>query len=214
MSRRARAAGFAVAAILCAGLAAGATGRPDASAQFGALREVVVAAAPLPAREKLRARDLELRRVPESFVPPDAIASPAQAAGHRPVAPIPAGGYVLGSQLAAGAQREQRRPAVGAGLVPVEITVQEAGALEVTPADRVDVVVTTEPGPGRQGRTYVAASAVALIDLRAAAAQAGGEVVPGSSGESWVATVAVTRAEALRLIQAESFARSIRLIGR
>ena len=130
------------------------------------------------------------------------------------MAPIPAGGYVLGSQLAAGAQREQRRPAVGAGLVPVEITVQEAGALEVTPADRVDVVVTTEPGPGRQGRTYVAARAVALIDLRAAAAQAGGEVVPGSSGESWVATVAVTRAEALRLIQAESFARSIRLIGR
>ena len=214
MSRRARAVGFAAAAALCAGLAAGATGaEPDPAAQFGTLREVVVAAEPLPARRSLRPGELELRRVPESFVPPDALESPAQVAGRKPVAPVPAGGYVLASQLASAGRHPSSRPELQTGLVPLEITVAAAAPLEGSAADRVDVVVTTEPGPGRTGRTYVAAPGVALLDLRAAA-EPGSEVVPGPSAESSVATVAVTRAQALHLIQAESFARSIRLIGR
>ena len=34
-----------------------------------------------------------------------------------------------------------------------------------------------------------------------------------AAGETWVATLALTRAQALRLIHAQSFAREVRLIG-
>ena len=212
MSRRVRAVAFAGAAALCAALAAGATESDSGDAeQFGALRQVVVAAAPLPARRQVRPASLELRRVPESFVPPDSLQSPAQAVGRSPVAPIPAGGYVLASQLAVEQARPRRRPSLHAGLVPVEIAVQATGPLAGRGVERVDVVVTTEPGPGGSGRTRVAAAGVALIELRAAPAEpAGGVTAPVTAGS--VATLAVTRAQALRLIQAESFARTIRLI--
>jgi pilus assembly protein CpaB len=221
VSRRGRAIAFASAAAICAGLAAGATGRSDdqLAVQGGALREVLVAARPLEPRRKLSAAELgnavETRRIPESFVPADALASPAQAVGRRPAVAIPAGGYLLSSELVAPGSSPRARPEADPGQVPVEITVTGAGALASgsAAARRVDVVVTTEPGPGRTGRTYVAAPGVALLDLRAAA-EPGNEIVPGASAESSVATVAVTRAQALRLIQAESFARSIRLIGR
>ena len=77
----------------------------------------------------------------------------------------------------------------------------------------MDVVVTTEPGPGGTGRTFVAAGAVALLDLSPAGGEeAGTDVVPGPQTDSWLATLALTRGEALRLIDAESFARSVRLI--
>ena len=36
----------------------------------------------------------------------------------------------------------------------------------------------------------------------------------GEPADAWTATLAVTRPQALRLIQAESFARSVRLLGR
>jgi Flp pilus assembly protein CpaB len=218
MSRRARAAGFAVAAALCAGLAAGATGgEPDAAAQFGALREVVVAAAPLPAHRALRpksiAEALELRRVPERFVPPDALGSPAEALGRSPATTIPAGGYLLGSQLEAPAEQARRPHPLSADRLAVEVSVEGAGALAARPRRRVDVVVTTEPGPGGSGRTYVAAPDVGLLDLRAGGSEAGDEILPAAGGEAWIATLALSRGQALRVIHAESFARSIRLLG-
>ena len=212
MTRRVRAAAFAGAAAVCAALAAGATGsEPAGSAQFGPLRPVVVAAAPLPARREVHPGSLELRRVPESFVPPDSLPSPAQAVGRSPVAPIPAGGYVLGSQLAGEQPGPRRRPGLRAGLVPVEIAVQATGPLTGRRIERVDVIVTSEPGPGGSGRTRVAARGVALIDLRPAPVDSAGAVTAPSATSS-VVTLAVTRAQALRLIQAESFARTIRLI--
>ncbi|MGH2986646.1 MAG: hypothetical protein ACRDLO_08170, partial [Solirubrobacterales bacterium] len=83
------------------------------------------------------------------------------------------------------------------------------------PGRRVDVVVTSEPGPGGgAGRTYVAAEAVALLDLRAGGGADAGDPVTGVGGETWMATLALTREQALRLIHAESFARGVRLIGR
>lgn len=228
MSRRGRAVGFASAAAVCAGLAASATGGSsrDSAAQYGELRVVVVATRPLPARERLRERfvaeALETRRVPESFVPPGALTLPEQAIGRAPATPIPPGSYVLASQFDTGrrsaAQAEPRRD-LDPGQRPIEIAVEAAGALAGRPAGaggRVDVVVTTEPGPGGgAGRTFVAARAVGLLDLRAASDATGvADVVPGPATDAWVATLALTRRQALRLIQAESFARSVRLIGR
>jgi Flp pilus assembly protein CpaB len=224
VSRRARAISFAAAAALCAGLAASATGGPetDPTEQIGELRDVVVATEPLPARQHLRGRvirrALERRRVPERFVPPDAFSSPAEALGRSPAVPIPAGGYLLGSQLERRGAERERTQRLEKGRRPVEIGVQGAGALGAGPGGTgrwVDVVVTSEPGPGGgAGRTYVAARGVALIELRPAERSAPDDVLAGPAADAWVATLALSRAQALRLIHAESFARSVRLIGR
>ena len=220
MSRRARAIAFASAAAICAGLAAGAGGGgTDLAAQYGELRDVVAATATLPAGRALGreavADALEIRRVPQSFVAPDALASPSQALGRRPVTTIPAGGYLLGSQFRAPPQRgSDEPPELRGGRTPVEITVQGAAPLAGSRHRLVDVVVTTESGPaGGAGRTFVAAQGVALLDLRAAGGEATGVALPGSSGEPWIATLALNRAQALRLIHAQSFARDLRLIS-
>jgi hypothetical protein len=64
--------------------------------------------------------------------------------------------------------------------------------------------VTSEPdGPG-PGRTYVAAGAVPLLALAPAAG--------GGQEELAVATLGLTRRQALRLIAAESFARKVTLL--
>jgi Flp pilus assembly protein CpaB len=225
VSRRGRAVAYASAAAVCAGLAAGATqgDSPGVAAQGGELREVVVAARPLEARAPLRAKSLadavEVRRVPASFLPPDALSTPEQAAGRRPAVTIPAGSYVVASDFTAPGPKPERQPVAAAdpGRRAVEITVSGAGALASASAQArsVDVVVTSEPGPGGgTGRTYVAAPAVELLDLRAADEAAGTDVAPGPATDAWIATLALTRPQALRLIQAESFARSIRLIER
>ncbi len=225
MSRRTRAAGFATAAALCAGLAAAATGAStDAKGEYGELREVLVAAQPLAAGQKLSAeilrRSLALRRVPATFVPPDALISTDQALGQTPAATIPAGGYVLTSQLARTPQASLSRDSpqrLEPGHRPVEIAVQAAGSLadSAGPSRHVDVVVTSEPGPGGgAGRTYVAAAGVRLLELAPATSGAGSdELVSPSGGDSWTAVLALTRGQSLKLIHAESFARSVRLIG-
>ena len=99
----------------------------------------------------------------------------------------------------------------------MEIAVTGAEALAAAGRDptgsRVDVVVTTEPGPGGgNGHTYVAANGVRLLAL----SQSGGgdgELASGAT-DSWQATLALTRSQALRLIQAQNFARQVRLIPR
>lgn len=92
----------------------------------------------------------------------------------------------------------------------MEIAVSGAGALEALGGppvgSRVDVVVTTEPDGVGDGRTYVAAPGVPLLGLGA-----GGE---GVEGETATATLGLTRPQALRLIEAESFARRVTLIPR
>lgn len=220
MSRRGRAIGFASAAAICAGVAAGATSAPSGGSTdaYGELREVVVARATLPPRRPIgrRAADeaLELRRVPASFVPPDALTDPAQAVGRRPRTSIPAGGYVLGSQLASASSRPRERtgPRLAGDRRPVEITVEGGGALDAG-GGRVDVVVTTEARTGGAGRTYVAASTVRLLGLRAAGAADANAPLSVAADGSWVATLALTRAQALKLIHAQAFARDLRLIG-
>lgn len=225
MSRRARAIGFACAAILCAILAAaiasGYSGR--VAGQFGSLRAVVVASGDLPAHRPIRTADahrlLAVRRVPERFVPPDALSASQAAIGLAPAARIPAGSYLLSGQLRAPGSRAAARdePAVGAGRQPVEIAVAGAEALAAGGHDptgmRVDVVVTSEPGPGGgEGRTYVAAAGVRLLALAEGAASDSASDPLATAGQ-WTATVALTRPQALRLIQAESFARAVRLIA-
>jgi hypothetical protein len=224
VSRRARAIAFAALAIACAGLAATvASGyRGGIEAQLGALRGVVVATGELDVRREITARDaaglLEVRRVPSRFAPGDALTDPRQAIGREPLAPIPAGAYVTATLLPVPVHRDRRsaaRPLSG-NREAVEITVTGAEALTASGGDPtgepMDVVVTTEPGPGAgPGRTYVAADGVRLLALREAGPGAG--ELPRVGPSTWVATVAATRAQALRLIHANSYARELRLIG-
>jgi Flp pilus assembly protein CpaB len=222
MSRRGRAVAFGVAALGCAALAATIAGGYGASVatRYGALRPVLVAARDLPRGEVIDARDLgtrlAVRRVPESFVPPDALTSIGDAAGRAPAADLAAGSYVLASQLHE-PRRERRRgePALADGLRPVQIAVTGAEALTATGASpegaRVDVVVTTEPNVGGRGRTFVAAESVELLSLAEGGGYGGGEDGLGDSA-TWNATLALTREQALRLIQAENFARQVRLM--
>jgi Flp pilus assembly protein CpaB len=214
VNRRRRAAGFLVLALLAAAAAAAlADGYGSSVARgYGPLREVVVVAAGLSAGRRIGQRQVEssltVRRVPERFVPAEALASPLEALGFRPRADLPAGSYLLAAQLSAAPPRRRASRGLGDGRRAVEIDVSGAGALLAAgppPAGTaVDVVVTGEPsGPG-PGRTYVAAAAVPLLALR-----------PGDEAEGAgvaAATLGLSRRQALRLIAAESFARKVTLL--
>lgn len=213
MSRRARAAGFlALALAAAAGAATLANGYGSRLARgYGPLRKVVVLDAALPAGGRIGRRQLEslaLRRVPERFVPADALASPPEALGLVPRAALPAGSYLLASQLGSTPPRPRVSRGLGGGRHPVEINVSGAGALLAAgvPSARaeVDVVVTGEPSGTGPGRTYVAAAAVPLLALRP------GDEVEGTGIAA--ATLGLTRRQALRLIAAESFARAVTLL--
>ncbi len=63
------------------------------------------------------------------------------------------------------------------------------------------------------GRTYVAAEGVELLALGQSGDPGAGDGLPGPGPGAWTATLALTRPQALRLIQAENFARQVRLIA-
>jgi Flp pilus assembly protein CpaB len=212
MSRRARAALFFALALFAAVAAAAIVAGYGSSVArgYGPLRPVVVLEAGLPAGRPIGPREiasrLEVRRVPERFVPAGALAVPDDALGLVPLGPAPAGSYLLASQLRP--PRRPRRPGLAGGRRPVEISVSGADALLAlgrASGSKVDVVVTTEPDGSGPGRTYVAAAGVPLLALGP------GEDGPGPGGAS-AATLGLTRAQALRLIAAESFARKLTLL--
>jgi pilus assembly protein CpaB len=216
VSRRTRAILFGVGAVVAA-VAAGAIadGYGDSVARgYGALRPVVIASAQLPAGKPLAPTevegDLEVRQVPARFVPAGALRDPAEALGLVPAAAIPSGAYLLAAQLHP-PHTESSGPRLAAGRRPVQIAVSGAEALAVAGGSpvgtRVDVVVTTEPGEGGGvGRTYVAAAAVPLLGL--------GASPEGDATGTALATLGLTRAQALRLIAAESFARQVTVMPR
>ena len=214
MSRRRRALAFLLMALLAAtGAATIADGYGESAIRsYGSLRPVVVLAADIAQGERIDPqhveRSLERRRVPERFVPPGALAAPEEALGLVARAPLPAGSYLMGTQL--GPDREARPggPRLGGDRRPVEIAVSGANALlsaGPTSGSKVDIVVTGEPSVSGPGRTYVAAAEVPLLALRAGAEGTG----PGTTA---AATLGLTRRQALRLIAAESFARKVTLL--
>lgn len=214
MSRRGRALGFLFGALLAAVAAAAlADGYGDSVVRgYGELRPVLIASADLEAGEeidpRLASEKLEVRRVPVRFAPPGALAAPQEVLGLAPTVSIPAGSYLLSTQLRSPHLR-RRGSILGRGRRPVEIVVSGAGALAASGVQpvgsKVDVVVTTEPTGSGNGRTYVAAPGVPLLGLGP-----GGE---GSPGEA-TATLGLTQSQALRLIAAESFARRVTVIPR
>jgi Flp pilus assembly protein CpaB len=217
VSRRARAIAFLLLALAAAALAAGiANGYGSRVTRgYGSLRSVVVVARALEAGKVLRvrdiARDLDVRRVPARFVPPTTLEAPTEALGLVPAGDVAVGSYLAGGQLRPPQDDFAGTAELGPARRPVEISVSGAEALLATGAAargaKVDVIVTTEPSGGGSGRTYVAAMAVPLLALGP------GADGPGPGGTA-AATLALTRAQALRLIAAESFARKLTLLPR
>jgi Flp pilus assembly protein CpaB len=213
VSRRRRAVAFGFAALAAAAISAVlADGYGERVASgYGELRPVVVVGTSLAAGEQIDPKlvqRLQVRRVPVRFVPPGALSTPPQALGLVARAPVPAGSYLLASELRAPSEGSKPGPLLGRGRRPVQIAVSGAGALLAAgpppPGTRVDIVVTVEPKGAGSGRTYVAAPGVPLLALAAGAeAEAGGEAE---------ATLGLTRAQALTLIHAESFARQVTIL--
>jgi Flp pilus assembly protein CpaB len=214
VSRRGRAVAFMAVSLLAAVAAAAiADGYGKSVVRgYGELRPVLVVVEGLRQGEKIdprvAAEKLEVRRVPIRFAPPTALGSPPEALGLAPTAAVPAGSYLLASQLRS-PRSERGGFRLGRGRRPVEITLDGAGALSAfgtqPVGSRVDVVVTTEPDGSGSGRTYVAAAAVPLLAL--------GPGSEGGAGEA-TATLGLTRSQALRLIAAESFARRVTVLPR
>jgi len=215
MSRRARAAVFLTLALLAAGLAAAIADGYGAriATGYGPLRPVVVLARGLSPGSRLGPEEiaaaLEVRRVPARFVPPGALVAPGDALGLAPVSAIPAGSYLVSTQLRLPRRRESPAQALRGRRRPVAISVSGAESLlsaGVAPqGTKVDVVVTSEPSGAGSGRTYIAAAGVPLLALGS------GAEGPGPGGAS-VATLGLTKRQALRLIAAESFARRLTLL--
>jgi Flp pilus assembly protein CpaB len=217
VTRRRRAVAFAAAALGAAAISAAlADGYGERVASgYGELRPVLVAASALAAGQRIDSRlagELEVRRVPARFVPPGALASVPQALGLVARAPVPAGSYLLASELRPPGGGTKPGLMLARGRRPVQIAVSGAGALLAAGppprGTRVDVVVTVEPKGAGSGRTYVAAPAVPLLALALAA---GAEAEGAGEAE---ATLGLTRRQALTLIQAESFARQVTILLR
>jgi pilus assembly protein CpaB len=214
--RRRRAAALAALAIAAGGLAASEvrTRVDEVEARTGPLVPAVVARKELPAGARLGgdpSRALAVRAVPARYVPPDVLASPAEAAGLRVRAGVARGGYVTASVLTVPDARSGepgRGASLRAGERAVELAV--AGGPGLAPGARVDVLVTSERG-GEAGRTYVALEDAELLDLRAGAPQEA-EGARGAAGAR--ATLRVTAGQAVFLTAAQSFARELRLLAR
>jgi pilus assembly protein CpaB len=187
----------------------------EAAARLGPGVEVLVATQDLPAGEPLTRAAIASRSVPARFVPRDALVSSAGVVGARVAVPVAAGSY-LNAGLFEGRAAEPRN-GVGRGERAVTVEVAGGGATiaELAPGVRVDVLVSTESGPGG-GRTVMALAGVELLGLGETGGgyEVDGEGAPSSTGPSSLATLRVSLGQAIYLTAADNFAREIRLLAR
>ena len=182
-------------------------------ARVGPLVEVVIAARDLAPDDRLGPRDLNVKRVPARFVPPDALGSPARLVGARTAVAVTAGSYVT-IGLVQGAE-----PARGGALRPgeraLEIAVTGGAALAgAGPGSRVDVLVSTQRQEGA-GRTFVALEGVEMLELRpAGSSRLGAESSADAPAATALATLRVSLRQAVYLAAAENFGHEVRLLMR
>jgi len=190
-------------ALACGGLAASQV-RSRTSAverEVGPLVPIVVARQDIAPGAKIDPSKLVVREVPQRFVPPDTLASPAEAAGGRAQTGVPAGGYITQGALDGRAGAGRDPGALRPGERALELTVAGGQALAgAGPGARVDVLVTTEH------RSFLALEDAELLGIR-----------PGpdsDSGARSLATLRVSLRQAVYLTAAQTFAREIRLLPR
>lgn len=219
-ARRRRAAVLLSLALAAGGLAASKVQSRvnEVEARTGAPVSVVVVRSDLALGAEIRPDAVEVRKVPARFVPPDALADPAEAAGLTLAVPLPRGAYLTAAALAARAPDALRPgPALRRGERAAEVRVAGTGgpAAGAEPGARVDVLVTTEGRSGSGGRTYVALEDVELLDLRDDGGETAVEAEDAAAGApAALATLRVTARQAVYLTAAQSFARELRLLVR
>jgi pilus assembly protein CpaB len=211
-ARRRRALTLIALAVACGGLASSRVSSREAHVeeQVGKPVRVLVARGDIPAGRRITEEMLAVRPVPARFVPPDALADPADARSLRAAVPLERGAYVTASSLTERAAPVAAGSPLRTGERAVEISVAGSDALAgAGPGARVDVLVTSEPRSGA-GRTWVALEDVELLALRS-----GGEPADTSKGiPTSLATLRVTLRQAVFLTAAQSFARELRLLPR
>jgi pilus assembly protein CpaB len=175
------------------------------SASFGGYGTALVARADIKAGQRVVGGDLEPRRLPERFVPPDTLRSSTDAIGLRAAVAIPRGSYVTASALAASNEGADGAAALAPGERALDVTVSNTGAAELGGAGaRVDVLVTTGRD-GTKGRTSLALQDVQLLAVRQGSAQ---------DSDKLIATLRVTVRQAVYLTAAQNFAQEVRLLPR
>lgn len=175
---------------------------------YGSLRPVVVLTRSLGPGQvispKVAAASLETRQVPTRFAPFATLRDASPAIGMEVAAPLPAGSYLTTSALRVPGSGKRPRDMAGPGRHAVEISVAGGGAL--SSSGKVDVLVTSDDRAGG-GSTRIVARGVPLIAVgRSGQSDAG----PGLTS----VTMGLTRRQAIRLINAESFARRITVLPR
>ena len=203
--RRAVAAGFAAASVICLGLAL----RPPPVEQV----EVAVAARALGAGHRLDAGDMARARVPAQLVAPGAAhRRPDELVGAVLAAPVAAGEALTPSRLLAA---DSRAWASAPGTSPMPLRFADAGAVALLDAgQRVDILAARAGGDAEMSgpRAEVVAEGVLVLAVaRPLASEAAGLLSPGGGptpGEgSDLVVVAATRAQALAIAAAEAGAR-------
>ena len=217
--RRRRAAVLLALALASGGLAASQVRQRERSveARVGPLVPVLVATRDLPADSRISRGALALRRVPASYVPPDALGAVAGVAGARTAAGVAAGGYLTAGHLEGGSGGgASRETGLRRGERALEVAVTGGGGLAgAAPGARVDVIVSTE-APDGAGRTFVALEDVELLALGEGAGTRGigAEAEMGDPAATARAILRVTLRQAVYLTAAENFGREVRLLVR
>jgi pilus assembly protein CpaB len=201
--RRRRALTLLGLALVCGWLAASEVRGSERRARqsLGPMATAVVARQDLAAGKPIVAGQLAPRSVPARFLPPDALASAADAVGLRAAVALPRGAYVTASQLGSGAQAAT--PSLAPGERAVAVTAAGSATALGAPGGRVDVLVTTGARGSGHGRTYLAIQDVQLLALR-----------PGGDADHVTATLRVSVRQAVYLTAAQNFAQEVRLLPR
>jgi pilus assembly protein CpaB len=206
MRRRRRALAMLALALVSGWLAASDVRSRESRARagVGVYTAALVARADIRAGKPVSRTDVELRRAPARFLPPDVLSGDAEAIGLRAAVAIPRGAYVTASALAAG-EVDSSAAALAPGERAIDVSVSNTGADELGGAGaRVDVLVTTGKDGG-PGRTTLALQDVPLLGVRPAGGQDAGHLV---------ATLRVTVRQAVYLTAAQNFAQEVRLLPR
>jgi pilus assembly protein CpaB len=215
-ARRRRALLLLAVALASGGLAASQVHDRErrAAEQLGPAVEVLVAARDLRAGAQVSPDAIAVRRLPARFVPPDALASPAGLVGARAAVPVAVGGY-LTAGLFEGGDGAGGGEVVRRGERAVTVAVAGGSALgDLVPETRVDVLVSTDTGPGG-GRTVMALAGAELVRVGEASGVGYPEADPdASTGPTVLATLRVSVRQAIYLTAADNFAREIRLLPR
>lgn len=211
MTRRRRAAALLGLALLLGVLAASDVAGREAALrrQLGPAVPVVIVRAPIRAGERLARDALAVRRVPARYVPAGAIADPREVVGRRAAVAIAPGADLDPALLVVPGEEPGAAPGptLRSGERALDL-VAVATPDAVPPGTRVDVVVTYEARGARPGPTRVALESAEILSARPASPSAEADL------PRVLATLRVSRAQAVGLAAAVAAARQVRLLPR